>query len=334
MRCQQALDRLSDYIEGAVSPPMQIALENHFAECPSCARELASLRECLSLLQQLEPVDPPADFRAKVWARIEAQEQAAVPWWRALLDRPAQRVRVAATAVALVVFTAAALLLPKSAFDKSAIKLGYDWPLPQGFAAKPAADLFTGRPDLVVSSRSKSPLAVGEEAALVLEVQPKQDLKDARIVVVRPEGLLSSTRGISIPYGGRIIWQGSLKAGDIVSVPLNISARTPGVYRLLIRLEAADYPGYGCRVFVPVTASERTEAVTFISGNLSMDELLARTALATGIIVASDLSSQRPLPVNIPVTTPGRVVSQICSQRGLAWSVSDGVYNIYEVEYR
>jgi hypothetical protein len=56
--------------------------------------------------------------------------------------------------------------------------------------------------------------------------------------------------------------------------------------------------------------------------------------LATGIIVASDLSSQRPLPVNIPVTTPGRVVSQICSQRGLAWSVSDGVYNIYEVEYR
>lgn len=332
MRCEQALERLSDYIDGTVSAPMRVALENHFAECRSCERELVTLRECLALFQEITPVDPPEDFRAKVWAKIEATQRIERRSWRTLLPIPALSARALA-AVALAVVAVTSSLFTTQLWT-GLIALGPNLSLPAGIRLKPAADLFHGRPDVMVSSRTPSPVAVGQEALLTIDLQPKQPLRNARLIVVRPSGLLSSTRGVSLPYGARIIWQGSLDAGSLVSVPLSLTAKEPGVYRVVVRLEADDYGGYGCRIFVPFGVQPKPrDDRPIIAGNLSMDALLAAAARETGQIMSADLSSQRPLPVNIPVTTPGRIVSQICSQRELGWSVSDGVYNMYKVDY-
>lgn len=332
MRCEQALEHLSDYIDGAVTAPMRVALDNHFAECRSCQRELVTLRECLALFQELTPVEPPRDFRARVWARIEADQQARRRSWREILRVPALPARAFVAAAVLLVVVASSLLTTQ--FWTGLVALGPNPSFSPGIRLRPAADLFHGRPDLMVSSETPSPIPVGEEASLTLDIQPKQPLRNARLVMVRPDGLLSSTRGVSLPYGGRIIWQGSLDAGSLVSVPLKLTARSPGVYRVLIRLEADDYGGYGCRIFVPFGVEPARSRQSVIAGELSMDDLLTAAARETGQIMAADLSTQRPLPVNIPVTTPGRIVSQICSQRELCWSVSDGVYNMYKVDYR
>ena len=331
MRCEQALECLSDYIDGAVSAPMQVALDNHFAECRSCQRELITLRECLALFQELTPVDPPADFRTRVWARIEADQHARRRTLRDLLPLPAMSPRVLAAAALLLVLLTSSLFTTR--LWTGLVALGPNPSFPAGIRLRPAADLFHGRPDVMVSSETPSPIPVGEEASLTIDLQPKQSLQNARLIMVRPDGLLSSTRGVSLPYGGRIIWQGSLDAGSLVSVPLKVTARAPGVYRVLVRLEADEYGGYGCRIFVPFGTKPNRDGHSVIAGNLSMDDLLAAAARETGQIMSADLSAQRPLPVNIPVTTPGRIVSQICSQRELCWSVSDGVYNMYKVDY-
>ena len=95
MRCEQALDQLSDYCEGALSGPLLVALEHHLQGCEACrsaASDLGGLYKELSTGAAV--VDPPADFRAQVWRKIGELETGRanrlprwLPDWRVLLTR-------------------------------------------------------------------------------------------------------------------------------------------------------------------------------------------------------------------------------------------------------
>lgn len=65
---------MSEYVEGAVQPPLVVPLENHFQECDACRREMVGIREVWQMLDSEPVMDAPSDLRAQVWARIEAQE--------------------------------------------------------------------------------------------------------------------------------------------------------------------------------------------------------------------------------------------------------------------
>ena len=60
MRCQQAVDLLTDYLEGALSRREQARLEGHLKTCDGCRAYLAQLRTTISALGQarLAPPDP------------------------------------------------------------------------------------------------------------------------------------------------------------------------------------------------------------------------------------------------------------------------------------
>ena len=62
-------DRLSDYLDGGLSPADRQGLEAHLTSCPACAVALADLREVVARARTLEDAPPAQDL----WAGIEAQ---------------------------------------------------------------------------------------------------------------------------------------------------------------------------------------------------------------------------------------------------------------------
>lgn len=73
MRCQDALEMLSPYLDGVLTPAEREAVRVHLACCPNCSAELEELRASLRLLQELPELTPPAGFRAGVMEKIDQQ---------------------------------------------------------------------------------------------------------------------------------------------------------------------------------------------------------------------------------------------------------------------
>ena len=55
--CQQVVELISDYLEGALSGRARRRLEHHLAGCPHCSAYLAQMRETLRLTGRLVPED-------------------------------------------------------------------------------------------------------------------------------------------------------------------------------------------------------------------------------------------------------------------------------------
>lgn len=62
--CQQAVELVTDYLEGAMSRPARRRFERHLAACPHCERYLAQIRETIRLAGQVDAADLPPQMRA------------------------------------------------------------------------------------------------------------------------------------------------------------------------------------------------------------------------------------------------------------------------------
>ena len=58
--CRQAVELVTDYLEGALSAADRARLEGHLAACPHCTEYLAQMRRTLDALGRIEPeaLDP------------------------------------------------------------------------------------------------------------------------------------------------------------------------------------------------------------------------------------------------------------------------------------
>ena len=53
--CRQAVELVTDYLEGALSRRERARFEAHLAECPHCTEYLAEMRRTLDVLGRIEP---------------------------------------------------------------------------------------------------------------------------------------------------------------------------------------------------------------------------------------------------------------------------------------
>jgi anti-sigma-K factor RskA len=75
---EQYRDDLAVYAVGALSSEECARLERHLAECPSCRKELDSLKEAAAQIAlAVEPTLPSPQFREELMARLEEQRSAA-----------------------------------------------------------------------------------------------------------------------------------------------------------------------------------------------------------------------------------------------------------------
>jgi anti-sigma factor RsiW len=59
--CRQAVELMSDYLEGALSVRERSRLETHLADCPNCSEYLAQLRVTIDTLGKCSPDDLPEE---------------------------------------------------------------------------------------------------------------------------------------------------------------------------------------------------------------------------------------------------------------------------------
>jgi anti-sigma factor RsiW len=61
MPCQEVVEMVTDYLEGALSPADRRRLEHHLAGCPHCTEYLAQIRETIRLAGRVtqEDLTPP-----------------------------------------------------------------------------------------------------------------------------------------------------------------------------------------------------------------------------------------------------------------------------------
>ncbi len=57
MTCQQVVELVTNYLEGALSPAQRRRFEAHLASCPDCPEYLAQLRAVIALAGSLTPDD-------------------------------------------------------------------------------------------------------------------------------------------------------------------------------------------------------------------------------------------------------------------------------------
>jgi len=50
LSCQQLVELVSDYLEGALDPHTATLVEEHLADCPGCETYLEQMRQTISLL--------------------------------------------------------------------------------------------------------------------------------------------------------------------------------------------------------------------------------------------------------------------------------------------
>jgi anti-sigma factor RsiW len=55
--CQQAVELVSDYLEGALSRRDRRRFEAHLRSCPNCAAYLEQIRKTINLVGAIEPDD-------------------------------------------------------------------------------------------------------------------------------------------------------------------------------------------------------------------------------------------------------------------------------------
>jgi anti-sigma factor RsiW len=55
--CRQAVELVTDYLEGTLSARARRRFEAHLAACPHCTEYLAQMRETIRLAGRLEPED-------------------------------------------------------------------------------------------------------------------------------------------------------------------------------------------------------------------------------------------------------------------------------------
>ena len=55
--CRQAVELVTDYLEGALSRSDRKRLEAHLAGCPNCSEFLAQMRDTIRLTGELSPGD-------------------------------------------------------------------------------------------------------------------------------------------------------------------------------------------------------------------------------------------------------------------------------------
>jgi anti-sigma factor RsiW len=62
--CQQVVELVTDYLEGALSGSARRRFERHLAGCPHCTEYLAQIRETIRLAGRLTPDDLTPQMRA------------------------------------------------------------------------------------------------------------------------------------------------------------------------------------------------------------------------------------------------------------------------------
>lgn len=75
MECNKIQEKLSEYIDGILTPDEKVFVEEHLKSCQRCRESLADLRKTIEHVKNLEEIEPPAWLTQKVMTRVRAEAE-------------------------------------------------------------------------------------------------------------------------------------------------------------------------------------------------------------------------------------------------------------------
>lgn len=72
MHCEKVKTLLADYLDGTLDKTLKVSLESHLQGCAACEREMRALSVLWRELPKLQAPDPPAFLHERVMSRVEA----------------------------------------------------------------------------------------------------------------------------------------------------------------------------------------------------------------------------------------------------------------------
>jgi hypothetical protein len=71
MKCEEAREHLSAYLDEMLEQDLKVRLEDHLSKCERCTQELSELRNIIESISSLDPIKAPSDFLDNVKKRLE-----------------------------------------------------------------------------------------------------------------------------------------------------------------------------------------------------------------------------------------------------------------------
>jgi hypothetical protein len=73
MKCADIRQKVSEYIDGSISPEEKILIEGHLQSCEECKEYFADMRKTVEHVHNLKEIEPPAWLTQKVMAKIRSE---------------------------------------------------------------------------------------------------------------------------------------------------------------------------------------------------------------------------------------------------------------------
>jgi len=184
MNCHDARERLSDFLDEAMSPGELGEMRSHVEGCPECRRELERLRATLSILSRVERPRAPVGFVDRV---MEAARP--VPWYRRLgrwLFVPLGTKLPAEAAAMAMIAVLGVFLLQRTPEMKEAARPEFQAP-PSRIEAPARVETPAAKNNLALPSQAQAPASMADklDAGKLAEQAPKareaeNTMRDAR----------------------------------------------------------------------------------------------------------------------------------------------------------
>ncbi len=75
MECSNIREKLSDYIEGLVSPDEKRFIDEHLMSCEMCSESLSDLRKTVNYVENLEEIEPPSWLTERIMTKVRSEFQ-------------------------------------------------------------------------------------------------------------------------------------------------------------------------------------------------------------------------------------------------------------------
>ena len=75
MSCADIKKQLTDYIDGSLGEDMNTLVKEHLSSCSSCRKDLDDIKKTISMVHNLQEVEPPSWYTQKIMSQIRQETQ-------------------------------------------------------------------------------------------------------------------------------------------------------------------------------------------------------------------------------------------------------------------
>jgi hypothetical protein len=211
MNCEKVNTLLTDYLDGKLDRALSVSLESHLQGCASCEREMHALSILWKELPKLQAQEPPAFLHERIMSRVEAHA-----WNEQRQPRLSFRNLIMSWQFAAGVATTLLLGMLTIAFANPKGVQGF---FGFSFEGDSSTQELRPMPHPVMQTGAKVEWRSANGNSLPVFVIGTDRLEKAT--------LAWSSNALDTGEAAQVLWQGELKPGTTLEMPLSWASRMP-----------------------------------------------------------------------------------------------------------